>query len=75
LIIESVATDAQTAGRGLYVSFKNEEGGWDAPASMKEHTGEGGVAMISPDGKYLFYTDKGDIYWVSTKIIEMLRSE
>jgi 6-phosphogluconolactonase (cycloisomerase 2 family) len=63
------------AGRGLYVSFKNKEGAWGAPVSMKEYTGEGGVAMISPDGKYLLYTDKGDIYWVSTKIIEKLKSK
>jgi hypothetical protein len=61
------------AGRGLYVSFKNDEDTWDAPVSMKEFTGEGGVAMISPDGMYLFFTDKGDIYWVSTDIIEELR--
>ena len=61
------------SGRGLYVSFKNKKGAWDAPVSMKEYTGEGGIAMISPDGKYLFYTDKGDIYWVDAKIIEELK--
>lgn len=60
-------------GRGLYISFKNIKGAWDAPVSMMEYTGEGGVAMISPDGKYLFYTDKGDIYWVDAKIIEELK--
>lgn len=72
LIYDGVISDA---GQGLYVSFKNKKGAWDAPVSMKEYTGEGGVAMISPDGKYLFYTDKGDIYWVDAKIIEKLKPE
>lgn len=71
LIFDGVGDD----GRGLYVSFKKENDEWDKPISMKEYTGEGGVAMISPDGKYLFFTDKGDIYWVSTRIIEKLRSK
>ena len=28
---------------------------------------------LSPDGKYLFYMSKADIYWVSTEIIAELR--
>jgi hypothetical protein len=32
-----------------------------------------GYAMLSPDGKYLFFSAGGDIYWVSAKIIEDLR--
>jgi Tol biopolymer transport system component len=63
------------AGRGLYISFKKEDGGWGDPVSMKEHTGEGGIAALSPDGKYLFFTDKGDIYWVKAEVIEMLRKK
>jgi hypothetical protein len=31
------------------------------------------IASITPDGKYLFFRRNGDIYWVSTKIIEKLR--
>jgi len=57
------------------VFFMNKNDTWGAPVSMKKYTGEGGVAMISPDGKFLFYTEKGDIYWISTKIIEELRSK
>ena len=64
-----------STGRGLYISFKDEKGAWDVPISMKEYTGEGGIAMISPDGKYLFYTDKGDIYWIDAKIVENFRSK
>ncbi|MBN1271822.1 MAG: hypothetical protein JXB26_06070 [Candidatus Aminicenantes bacterium] len=31
--------------------------------------------VFSSDGRYLFYTDEGDIYWVSTKVIDELRQE
>jgi len=34
--------------------------------------------MVSPDGKYLFFTSKrageGDIFWVDAKIIEALNN-
>jgi hypothetical protein len=29
---------------------------------------------MSPDGRYLFYTSGGDIYWVSAKVIEAAKS-
>ena len=29
--------------------------------------------MVSPDGKYLFYSNKGDIYWVDAKFIAELK--
>jgi hypothetical protein len=32
------------------------------------------AAYISPDGKYLFYSSNGDIYWVSTSFIEELKN-
>jgi hypothetical protein len=28
------------------------------------------LATLSPDQKYLFFGNRGDIYWVSAKIIE-----
>jgi len=69
LIFDSVGDD----GRGLYVSFRTADGEWGPPISMKDSTGEGGIAALSPDGKYLFYTFDGDIYWVRAEIIEKLR--
>ena len=29
-----------------------------------------GSASLSPDGRFLFFSRSGDIYWVSTKIID-----
>jgi hypothetical protein len=30
-----------------------------------------GIASISPDGKYLFYGQDDDIYWVSTRVMRI----
>jgi dipeptidyl aminopeptidase/acylaminoacyl peptidase len=60
----------------LYVSFKDGQGNWGELINMgkKINTEEAeGNASFSPDGKYLFFSRKGDIYWVSSKIIDELK--
>ncbi len=40
------------------------------------NTPGGNIApSVSPDGKYIFYTANGDIYWVSAAILEPLRAK
>lgn len=64
-------------GRGdLYISFKDKNGNW----MQAQNLGEGINSelhelcpIISPDGKYLFFTSNQDIYWVSTEILENYR--
>lgn len=66
----------------LYISFKNRNGRWKKAINMGDavNTEHGEMcASVSPDGKYLFfcrYTNKndGDIYWVSTSIIDDLKN-
>ena len=79
-----ILMDGQPTGRGkpeLFISFKQKDGSWSAPKNMgpsinttKTEFG----ASVSPDGKYLFFHRRidgnGDIYWVSSKIIEELRT-
>ena len=60
---------------GLFISFRNENGGWTTPHHMIDKIPAGRFAMISPDGLYLFYSTNGDIYWISAKIIADLREE
>ena len=62
-------------GPYLFVCFHNDDGTWSEAIDLSEHgiPAEGGIASISPDGKYLFYGFDGDIYWVSTKLVDDLR--
>ncbi len=81
-IIFSSKDRSDTIGaQDLYISFKGENNNWTKAENL-------GVAVnsafdeicpsITLDGKYLFFTSrrrgKADIYWVSTKIIEELKS-
>jgi Tol biopolymer transport system component len=61
----------------LRVRFRLEDGTWSAPKDLTKQgiPASASIASISPDGKYLFYTDKGDLYWVSTELIKNLKDE
>jgi Tol biopolymer transport system component len=60
----------------LFYSYKNEDGNWSEPKEIDLGM-SAGQPHVTPDGKYLFFTSgergKGDIYWVSTNIIEDLK--
>jgi hypothetical protein len=64
-------------GRGdhLFVSFREADGTWGEPIDLAKHGFDpmAGGAYISPDGKYLFFSLNGDIWWVDIKVIESLR--
>lgn len=63
-------------GRGdLHVSFRGPDGKWSASRSLDVINTETNdfCPYVSPDGKYLFYASRGDIYWVSTEVIRKLR--
>jgi hypothetical protein len=66
----------------LYISFRNSDGTWSDPRNMGDDINSPGYdfcAMLSPDGKYLFFTRtinrNGDIYWVDAAVIEELRPD
>ncbi len=62
----------------LYVCFKKHNGSWSSAVNLGKTVNTSGseiAAALSPDGKYLFYQSKGDIYWVSVKLIEDLKAE
>ncbi|HUU06727.1 MAG TPA: DJ-1/PfpI family protein [Patescibacteria group bacterium] len=65
-------------GWDLYASFRGKTGEWSslinigAPVNSAESEGN---ATFSPDGKYLFFSRGGDIYWISAKIMDGLRSK
>jgi hypothetical protein len=60
----------------LFVSSVAPDGAWGKPVNLGKNINTAAsesTAVISPDGKYLFYSSGGDIYWVSAKIIEELK--
>jgi hypothetical protein len=60
----------------LYVCFRETDGTWGDAINLGEQINTPGydaIPSVSPDCKYLFFCRMGDIYWVDTKIIEILR--
>lgn len=66
-------------GNGDYfIVFKNRDGTWSEPVNMGEKINcknQNARTRLSNDGKYLFFSRHGDIYWISIKIIEELRQK
>lgn len=67
-----------------HISFRNEENEWTLPIPLSGYfkknrslggTGFGGAPSVSPDGKYYFFVRWGEIYWVKTDFIEVLRTK
>jgi len=78
--------DGRVLGTYLHISYRKPDGSWTPAVSLRDtlHASDADVhAMprITPDGKYLFFeqyekeTDKSDIYWVSTEVLEGLRTQ
>ena len=68
----------------IWISFKMKDETWTNPKNLGEKINSGGDAIlcptVSPDGKYLFFTklnfntNTGYIYWVTTQIIDSLKT-
>lgn len=60
----------------LYASFRDAAGGWgplvNLGSAINTEAAEAG-ASFSPDGKILFFSRAGDIYWVSAKVLSGVR--
>ena len=62
--------------RDLAVSFRRPDDTWTEPQLILQQPKPfwiQGFPVVSPDGRYLFFTADHDIYWVSADIIERLR--
>jgi hypothetical protein len=62
----------------LFICFRMEDGAWSRSFDLGSRLNLPGgkmLATISPDSKYLFFCNSGDIYWVNVKIIEDLKPE
>ena len=60
----------------IYVSFHHPDGRWSKPVYLGDrlHPGRRATqAILSLDGKYLFFTSYFSYYWVDAKILEDLK--
>ena len=66
-------------GKGdLYISFKNDDNTWTKainPGETINSKDHEFCPFVTKDGKYLFYTSKGDIYWVDSQIIDNIKEK
>ncbi len=59
----------------LYISSRRKDGTWTKSKNMGKAFNTSGYdfcPIVSPDGKYFFFTRRGDIYWVSVEAIQKL---
>jgi Tol biopolymer transport system component len=75
LVFTSVNRKEGFGSGDLYISFRRKDGTWTGARNLgKDFNGAGYdfCPMVSPDGKYFFFTKNGDIYWVRVEVIEKL---
>ena len=78
LVFSSLSRPDSYGGSDLYVSYRKADGSWIKAGNMGSAINTKGheeFPIVSPDGKYLFFFRDGDIYWISAKIIDELRSK
>ncbi len=61
-------------GSHLFVSFRQADGTWGEGIDLTKHGFDplAGGGYVSPDGEYVFFALKDDIWWVDAEVIENL---
>jgi predicted esterase len=63
-------------GPDLFISFRTPDGSWTKSESMgdKINVSREMCPSLSPDGRFLFFSRDGDIYWVDAEIIQDIKN-
>ena len=72
-LIVSTSRDPQRGQADLFLSYAGPNGTWSPLLRLESgvsspERGEN-CQMLSPDGRYLFFTRNGDIYWIDASVI------
>ena len=59
----------------LFMTVPDGMGGWKQPVQIETGPDINVQPFLTFDKKYLFFTSKGDIYWMSAKIIKDFKSK
>lgn len=78
LLFCSTRFSLEERNRRIFISFRSKDDSWSEPINLNKKMNfdmQSAFPCISPDGKYLFFTGDGEIYWMDVKIIEELKKE
>jgi hypothetical protein len=77
ILFDSPVRPGGQGGYGdFYVCFKKSNGAWGEALNLGDDVNTPTTnfgPMVTPDGKYIFYCTRRDIYWVSAGVIEKIR--
>ena len=76
LIFVSRGRSASSRDFQFYISYTNADGSWQKPIDLGKEIdslGSGLCPAITPEGKYMFFIGRGDIYWIDASFIDKLR--
>ena len=65
-------------GSDLYISFREADGSWGQGVLLGDGINTPGAdycPVVSPDGKYFFFTQGEDVMWVDASVLEKYRPE
>jgi hypothetical protein len=57
----------------MFMTFRGQDGNWTKPTELQGDLTKGICPMITPDGRYYFYSSGGDIYWVDARVLDSYR--
>ncbi len=60
----------------IYICYREDDGSWTDPVNLgneinTEHYDF--CPIVSPDGKYFFYSSNGDVYWVNAEFLDQFK--
>jgi Tol biopolymer transport system component len=75
LVFDSQGRGDSKGRADLYVSFPTEGNRWSEPKNLDVLNTEGTdmCASVSPDGRFLFFSRDGNIWWVDAAVLEQYR--
>lgn len=75
-LVFSARREGGLGGKDLHVAFRDPDGGWTSPRNLgpavNSESGESSPTLSS-DGRVLFFSRSGDVWWVSAAVIEEAR--
>ena len=75
ILFTSVARPGGFGTGDLYISSRRKDGSWSEANNLGKAFNTSGYdfcPIVSPDGKYFFFTRRGDIYWVRVEAVPKL---